>query len=598
MADRHQGDPPAHRRAERSAHHRLEKMRAQSLTAGPTDPSAEGAERNVAVDCGWGRVLFAQTFEGTERLVEALRREKPERRDIAFYIRDPHVLISHAPQELFLDPSHTYRLPLYTYRPSKRRFRGFFVRRLSTRADAEAVNRIYESRRMVQVPPDFYWERADVRVMTHYVAEDAETQQIIGTVGGINHIQAFDDPERGSSLWCLAVDPRAQHAGIGEALIRRLAEHFKARGCDFMDLSVLHDNAEAISLYEKLGFERVPFFAVKTKNSINERLYTGPPVTEDFNPYAMIIIHEARRRGIQVEPLDPRAGYFRLTYGGRSLVCRESLSELTTAIAMSRCADKAVTKRLLDQAGLKVAAQVTNPTEEGLNGFLAQYPRVVVKPVDGEQGRGVAVDLSDPDAIRSAIDEARQVHPSVLVEEFVAGADLRVIVIDYRLVAAAIRRPPVIQGDGVKTAEQLISALSRRRAAATGGESSIPLDRETLRQLDEQGYALSDVVPAGTRLPVRKTANLHTGGTLHDVTDSLHPRLVDAAVKAARVLDIPVTGLDFLVASPQEPDYVIIEANERPGLCNHEPQPTAERFIDLLFPQSVPAAVKTHGAQH
>src|SRR5690606_41694263 len=83
--------------------------------------------------------------------------------------------------------------------------------------------------------------------------------------------------------------------------------------------------------------------------------------------------------------------------------------------------------------------------------------------------------------------------------------------------------------------------------------------------------------------PTRRSSDL-TGGTIHDVTDQLHPQLVEAAVGAARAIDIPVVGLDFLVPSPTAPDYVIIEANERPGLANHEPAPTAQRFIDLLLP--------------
>ncbi len=90
----------------------------------------------------------------------------------------------------------------------------------------------------------------------------------------------------------------------------------------------------------------------------------------------------------------------------------------------------------------------------------------------------------------------------------------------------------------------------------------------------------------GRQLAVRRTANLHTGGTLEDVTEQLHPELADAAVRAARALDIPVVGLDLLVEAADRPDYVFIEANERVGLANHEPQPTAERFIDLLFPLS------------
>ena len=92
--------------------------------------------------------------------------------------------------------------------------------------------------------------------------------------------------------------------------------------------------------------------------------------------------------------------------------------------------------------------------------------------------------------------------------------------------------------------------------------------------------------PHGERMRVRRTANLHTGGTIEDVTDRLHPEIADAAVRAAAALGIPVTGLDFLVPDVEGPDYVFIEANERPGLANHEPQPTVERFVDLLFPET------------
>jgi D-alanine-D-alanine ligase-like ATP-grasp enzyme len=103
-----------------------------------------------------------------------------------------------------------------------------------------------------------------------------------------------------------------------------------------------------------------------------------------------------------------------------------------------------------------------------------------------------------------------------------------------------------------------------------------------------------DSVPeAGREITVRKTANLHTGGTIHDVTDETHPELIKAAIGAARAIEIPVTGIDLMVRTPREPDYVFIEANERPGLANHEPQPTAERFVDLLFPLSIPAAART-----
>ncbi|MBK5912110.1 GNAT family N-acetyltransferase [Rhodothalassium salexigens] len=582
------------RKGQGASAYRLEKLRRQSLK-----PGVEGAEghrggpcANATVDCGWGRLVFANTFDDTRALTDILLEEKPQRRDIAFYVQEPHVVLSYAPQDLFLDPSNTYRLYPYNYRRTKRRPRGFHIRRLSTREDAVAVNRIYAERNMVEVDPDFYWTEGDARALSHFVAQDNRTGEIVGTVMGVDHGRAYNDPAGGSSLWCLAVDAQSPHAGIGEQLVRQLAEHFQARGCAFMDLSVMHDNAQAIALYEKLGFERLPYFAIKTKNAINEKLFAGPAFGAKLNPYAMILVNEARRRGISVEVLDAEEGYFRLSHGGRSIICRESLSELTTAIAMSRCANKRVTRRLLGQAGLLVPAQVTAGDAEANAEFLARYEAVVVKPLDGEQGQGVAVDIRSAEELEKAVAAARKVDDRVLIEQFMAGFDLRVIVIDFKVVAAAIRRPPQIQGDGQRTVRDLIRRQSRRRAAATGGESKIPLDKETKRCVADAGLDLDDTLPAGQVLTVRRTANLHAGGTIHDVTDQLHPKLVDAAARGARALDIPVVGLDFIVPDPAGPDYIVIEANERPGLANHEPQPTAERFIDLLFPQSIPSGLQ------
>jgi GNAT-family acetyltransferase (TIGR03103 family) len=567
--------------------HRLKRMRHEGLK--PPVPSGRESVRDAVLDCGWGRLLFAQTFETAAPLVEALRAEGPDRRDIAFYVRNPHVLLASAPQELFLDPSHTYRLDLATYRSSRRQPRGFTVRRLMSEADAQTVNDIYAKRRMVQAPPDFLWSHRDDRTLSYFVAEDLTTGAVIGTVTGVNHARVFEDPENGASLWCLAVDPQATQPGIGEALVRRLAEHFRTHGLAHMDLSVMHDNAQAIALYEKLGFRRVHFFGVKRKNPINEALFVGPSDDHALNPYARIIVDEARRRGIQTDIIDSEGGLFRLSWGGRSVRCRESLSELTSAVALSICDDKRVTRRIVEAAGVRVPRRIDPQDLGAIDEALETYGQLVVKPARGEQGKGVAVGLKSMADVQAALLRARRICPEVLVEEQVEGEDLRLVVIDYEVVACAVRRPPRVIGDGRSTLRVLIEHQSRRRAAATGGESSIPIDAETERTLAEAGYGLDDVAGEGEEILVRKAANLHLGGTIHDVTDEVHPVLVEAAVAAARAIDIPVTGIDLMVRAPDQPDYAFIEANERPGLANHEPRPTAERFIDLLFPLSARA---------
>ncbi|MGB1026187.1 MAG: GNAT family N-acetyltransferase, partial [Rhodospirillaceae bacterium] len=367
--------------------------------------------RDVTLDCGWGRLIFGQTFDDAQTLAEALREEDPGRRDIAIYLRDPQVVLAMAPQELFLDPSHTYRLYLEKPMPDWTQPQGFFVRPVETLSDADAIDRIYRSRNMVPPYEGFVWRSRLSSIITYLVAEDTLTGDIVGVVTGVDHKNAFNDPDNGSSLWALAVDTQCPHAGVGEALTRVLANHFRARGRDFMDLSVVHDNAMAIKLYEKLGFVQVPAFALKNKNGINEKLFVGPQVTAKLNPYATLLVNEARRRGIAVQVDDAEGGFFTLSLGGRTISCRESLTDLTSAVALSRCDDKAVTRRLLDAAGLQVPGQTKvelDSSPEEIKAFLKRYRRVVVKPARGEQGRGISVDLRDDKSVRSAIEAARQ----------------------------------------------------------------------------------------------------------------------------------------------------------------------------------------------
>src|SRR5690606_11856689 len=132
---------------------------------------------------------------------------------------------------------------MFNWRASHDKSHGFRIRRLRTRGDAEAINRLYAQRHMVGVDPSFVWQNRLSRTLSYFVAEDVGDGTIIGTVTGVDHVSAFDDPENGSSLWCLAVDPQAPHPGVGQALVEQLADHYLARGRAFMDLSVMHDNA-------------------------------------------------------------------------------------------------------------------------------------------------------------------------------------------------------------------------------------------------------------------------------------------------------------------------------------------------------------------
>ena len=538
---------------------------------------------NVVLECGWGRLVFGQTFSDVQTILDVLESEAPDRRDICMYARYPQVLVGLAPQDLFLDPSVTFRLDL-SGGPDEQPY-SCRVRTLSDSADAVEVNRIYSQNGMVTADVETLVDNGAGDVFVYLLALD-EAGGVIGTVTGVDHRAAFGDEEAGTSLWCLAVDPQAGLPGVGRTLVRALADTFRERGRAWMDLSVLHDNTAAIALYEQLGFVREPVLVVKRKNPINEPLFTSPVQAEGLNPYAKIIADEARRRGISVRVLDGAWGEMEFSYAGRRVAMRESLSERTTAVAMSRCDDKRVSRRVFAEAGLHVPAAVESQGDEADRRFLSRHGEVVVKPARGEQGAGITVGVTDPGHLREAVEVARVHCPDVLIEQLCEGQDLRIVAIDHEVVAAAVRRPASVVGTGRHTVAQLIEKQSRRRASATGGESRIPVDDHTRDTVAKAGHSLDSVLAEGEVLQVRRTANLHTGGTIHDVTARLHPRLAEIAVAASHAIGIPVVGLDMLVPDVEAAEYVIIEANERPGLANHEPQPTAERFVDLLFPQT------------
>ncbi len=189
----------------------------------------------VTIDCGWGRLLFGQTFASNEAICAALREEGPGQRDIALYIDDPHVLLAIGPQDFFLDPSHTYRVALHEVAPvpSANRGRAFTVRRVESVADAVAVNAIYARRKMVTIDPEFVLSQRASRILSFFVAEDAQTGDIIGAVTGIDHHEAFADPQNGASLWSLAVDPQTSLPGVGQELVTHLIAYYAKRGRDF-----------------------------------------------------------------------------------------------------------------------------------------------------------------------------------------------------------------------------------------------------------------------------------------------------------------------------------------------------------------------------
>ena len=232
--------------------------------------------------------------------------------------------------------------------------------------------------------------------------------------------------------------------------------------------------------------------AVKRKNAINEPLFTHPPETvDDLNPYARIIADEAMRRGIWVEVLDAEAGEMRLSHGGRSVITRESLSEFTSAVAMESLRRQAADPPPGGRGRHRGAAAAGWPPSTSTT--TNSSPRSATSWSSrraASRARASPSASSGPDELDTALARAREQHPEVLIEQRAPGDDLRLVVIDGKVVAAALRRPAEIVGTGHHTVRELIEAQSRRRAAATGGESRIPIDEVTESTVAEAGWSV------------------------------------------------------------------------------------------------------------
>ncbi len=315
-----------------------------------------------------------------------------------------------------------------------------------------------------------------------------------------------------------------------------------------------------------------------------------PPGYEDANKYTQVIVDEALGRGIDVVILDPSIGELELTRGERRIRTIESLSELTHAVAFRRCDDKLLTRRVLTDAGLRVPAGRVSTSDADDVAFLRHHGEIVVKPRRGEQGWGVTVGVVDEDGLVRAVAAAHEVADDVLLERCHHGADLRIVVIGGEVVAASERRPPPGHRrratDGGR-ARRRARRGPRARDARRGGSALDDLTRDVVAAA---GHSLDDVLPDGVELMVRRTANVHTGGTIDDVTDELHPELGAVAVRAAAALDIPVVGLDLIVPSPGGTEYVIIEAQRAAG--TRQPRAEADRraLRRPAVPRLTPAA--------
>ncbi|WP_426955566.1 cyanophycin synthetase [Muricoccus radiodurans] len=316
-----------------------------------------------------------------------------------------------------------------------------------------------------------------------------------------------------------------------------------------------------------------------------------------LGPTTRSLVQEAERRGIPVMRLDDLS-LVQLGHGAAQQRLRASITGRTSSIAVDIAGDKDLTKTLLAESGLPVprGALVRSAEEAVREAERLGYP-VVTKPLDGNHGRGVSLDLDTPEAVQRGFEEAVRHSRRVIVEQQFQGHDHRILVIGGEVRAVAQRVPAHVIGDGEQTIAALIETVNRDPRRGTGHESMltrIVVDDHVTCLLARNGLTPESVPAAGCWVALRDTANLSTGGTAIDRTDDIHPDNACIARRAALAIGLDVAGIDFLAPdisrSVRETGGGIVEVNAAPGFRMHlEPfegwaRDIARPVIDMLFP--------------
>ncbi len=315
-----------------------------------------------------------------------------------------------------------------------------------------------------------------------------------------------------------------------------------------------------------------------------------------LGPSTKAIVAAAKARGIPARRLNEYS-LVQFGYGSKQRRIQAAETDRTSAIAEGIAQDKDMTRALLSAVGVPTpVGRAVSDAEDAWRAAEEIGLPVVVKPQDGNQGRGVATNLSTREQVQAAYAAAREESSRVIVEKYAPGNDYRLLVVGGRLVAAARREPAHVVGDNVHTIQQLIDKVNtdpRRGDHHATSLSKIRIDAVAEQVLASQGFAPDSVPPAGKVVLIRRNANLSTGGTAIDVTERVHPEVAARAVEAAEVVGLDIAGIDVVacdITRPlEEQRGVIVEVNAAPGLRMHVepsagvPQPVGEAIVASLF---------------
>lgn len=318
---------------------------------------------------------------------------------------------------------------------------------------------------------------------------------------------------------------------------------------------------------------------------------------ERLGPSTGSIVEEAASRGIPWIRLN-RYSLCQLGYGANQKRIQATVTSETSNIGVEIACDKEDTKYLLEQAEVEVPRGDIIRRERSLKGACdyVGYP-LVIKPINGNHGRGITVDINTYDEALVAFKAAQEISRSVIVEKFITGDDYRLLVINNKLVAAAKRTPAHVVGDGKSTIQELIDEVNKDERRGYGHEkvlTMIKVNDLTQTLIAAKGYTLETVLEKDEVMILKDTANLSTGGTAEDVTDVVHPANVFMAERISKIIDLDICGIDVMTSDISKPlsetGGAVLEVNAGPGFRMHLapteglPRNVAAPVIDKLFP--------------
>jgi cyanophycin synthetase len=332
---------------------------------------------------------------------------------------------------------------------------------------------------------------------------------------------------------------------------------------------------------------------------IEEKILEAKEIAADteLGPSAAAVARAAEKRNIPWQRQNI-ASLIQLGYGKNLRLAQAAMTDGTGIIGVDLAGDKDLTKQRLRDFSIPVPeGEIVRSEAEAVRALESLGAPVVVKPLDGRQGKGVSLNLKTPEEVTEAFRLAREFSRKVLVEELFEGKNYRVLVVGGKMVAASERVPCGVDGDGVHTVGELIEIENRNPLRGEGHEkplTKIKVDPIILAAMEKEGWKMDDVPPAGMRVSLCAGMNLSTGGTARDVTDEVHPTIKVLCERAARAVDLDICGVDLVVedisAPMPEEKGGVIEINAAPGLRMHthptegEPRDVGAAIVEMLYP--------------